>query len=71
MITINGLTHYQKDLLDHMWAIDTPAEFEEWYFTLGSYDRKQVDLLRLMLMYDLLDEVDDVSEARAVIAQVK
>jgi hypothetical protein len=54
-----------------MWAIDTVNEFEEWYLALDDYDRKEVDLLKLMLVYDLLDEVDDVTEARAVIAQVK
>jgi hypothetical protein len=71
MPTINGLTYYQKDLLDHMWSIDTVNEFEEWYLALDDYDRKEVDLLKLMLVYDLLDEVDDLAEARTVIAQVK
>ena len=71
MPSINGLTYYQKDLLDCMWAIDSVDAFEEWYLALDDYDRKEVDLLKLMLVYDLLDEVDDVTEARAVIAQVK
>ena len=71
MPSINGLTYYQKDLLDCMWAIDTPEEFQEWYLNLDHYDRKEVDLLKLMLVYDLLDEVDDLAEARTVIAQVK
>jgi len=71
MPTINGLTYYQKDLLECMWEIDTPEEFQEWYQLLDDYDRKQVDLLKLMLVYDLLDEVDDLSEAREVIDRVK
>jgi hypothetical protein len=54
-----------------MWAIDTPEEFQEWYVNLDDYDQREVDLLKLMLVYDLLDEVDDLSQAREVIAQVK
>ena len=71
MPPINGLTYYQKDLLDVMWEIETPAEFEEWYQLLDDYDQREVDLLKLMLVYDLLDEVDDLAQAREVIAQVK
>jgi hypothetical protein len=71
MPTINGLTYYQKDLLEYMWEIDTPEEFQEWYFNLDSYDQKEVDLLKLMLVYDLLDEVYNFDLAREVIDRVK
>ena len=71
MPTINGLTYYQKDLLECMWEIETPAEFEEWYRNLDDYDQREVDLLKLMLVYDLLDEVDDLSEACEVIERIK
>ena len=71
MPTINGLTYYQKDLLEVMWEIDTPEEFQEWYQLLDDYDQREVDLLKLMLVYDLLDEVDNFDQARAVIARVK
>ena len=71
MPSINGLTYYQKDLLDCMWEIDTAEEFQEWYLNLDHYDQKEVDLLKLMLVYDLLDDVDDLAQAREVIAQVK
>jgi hypothetical protein len=54
-----------------MWEIETPAEFEEWYRNLDDYDQQEVDLLKLMLVYDLLDEVDDLTEAREVIDRVK
>jgi hypothetical protein len=54
-----------------MWEIDTPEEFQEWYQLLDDYDRKQVDLLKLMLVYDLLDDVYNLDQAREVIAQVK
>lgn len=71
MPTINGLTYYQKDLLECMWEIETPAEFEEWYRNLDNYDQREVDLLKLLLVYDLLDEVDDLSEALEVIKRIK
>ena len=70
MPTINGLTYYQKDLLECMWQIDTAEEFQEWYLNLDDYDQREVDLLKLMLVYDLLDEVDDLAQDREVIAQV-
>lgn len=71
MPTINGLTYYQKDLLECMWEIDTSEEFEEWYNMLDDYDQKEVNLLKLLLVYDLLDEVDDLSQALEAIEQVK
>ncbi len=71
MPSINGLTYYQKDLLECMWQIDTAEEFQEWYLNLDDYDQKEVDLLKLMLVYDLLDEVDDFTQAREVIDRVK
>jgi hypothetical protein len=54
-----------------MWQIDTAEEFQEWYLNLDDYDQKEVDLLKLMLVYDLLDEVDDFTQAREVIDRVK
>ena len=54
-----------------MWEIDTPEEFQEWYQLLDHYDQKEVDLLKLMLVYDLLDEVDDLAQARKIIDRVK
>jgi hypothetical protein len=71
MPTINGLTYYQKDLLDCMWEIDTPEEFQEWYQNLDHYDQKEVDLLKLMLVYDLLDDVYNLDQAREVIDRIK
>jgi hypothetical protein len=54
-----------------MWEIETPEEFEEWYNLLDDYDQQEVNLLKLMLVYDLLDEVDDLSEALEVIERIK
>ena len=54
-----------------MWEIDTPEEFQEWYQNLDDYDQKEVDLLKLMLVYDLLDEVYNLDQAREVIDRVK
>jgi hypothetical protein len=71
MPTINGLTYYQKDLLECMWEIETPEEFEEWYQLLDDYDQREVNLLKLLLVYDLLDEVDDLSQALEAIERVK
>ena len=71
MPTINGLTYYQKDLLECMWEIDTAEEFQEWYLNLDDYDQREVDLLKLMLVYDLLDEVDNLAQACEVIDRVK
>ena len=71
MPTINGLTYYQKDLLECMWQIDTAEEFQEWYLNLDDYDQKEVDLLKLMLVYDLLDDVDNLAQACEVIDRVK
>jgi hypothetical protein len=54
-----------------MWEIDTPEEFQEWYLNLDHYDQKEVDLLKLMLVYDLLDDVYNLDQAREVIDRIK
>ena len=56
MITINGLTERQVELLDIMWSIDDPEDYENWKSTLTESTMNMVDTLEQMVLYATLDE---------------
>lgn len=67
-IRIENLTQYQVDLLDIMWAIDDESEFFEWYHNLDREDQVLADdLMRLLVMEMREEELEDLSEAQAVL----
>lgn len=71
-IHIKGLTKYQVEMLDIMWAIDQEDEFREWYNLLDSEDQITADnLMRLVIMEVSEEDLNDLSEAQAVLAQFR
>lgn len=69
-IRIENLTQYQVDLLDIMWAIDDESEFFEWYHNLDREDQVMADdLMRLLVMEMREEDLEDLSEAQAVLKQ--
>lgn len=71
MISINGLTTRQVDMLDHMWSIDSCDDFMEWQGSLDSDERRMSELLMNLVMLEELDATIDAAssyiEAKAVI----
>jgi hypothetical protein len=59
MITIENLTAYQVEMLDHMWSLDSMEEYEEWYNLLDDEDQQLADSLQQMI---ILAEVDNLLE---------
>lgn len=59
MITIENLTTYQVEMLDHMWSLDSMEEYEEWYNLLDDEDQQLADSLQQMI---ILAEVDNLLE---------
>lgn len=71
-IRIEGLTEYQVEMLDIMWAIDDESEFYEWYNNLDQEDQAMAnDLMRLMILEMREEDLGDLSEARAVLARFR
>jgi hypothetical protein len=74
MISINGLTERQVDLLDAMWAFEELADMEEWKSTLDVEDQQECDrLIRLVLiesMDELLQENNTYPDARKVLLDI-
>jgi len=54
MITIDGLTPRQVELLDTMWAIDGYAEYMEWKST---QNQQEIELLESMIAIAEIDEI--------------
>jgi transcriptional regulator of NAD metabolism len=61
MITIDGLKPYQVKLLDLMWSINTPDEYEEFKSQLSEDMMNEVDTLEQMIVLATLDEEMDES----------
>lgn len=60
MITINGLSKKQVELLDTMWAIDDPEDYENWKSGLNESTMNTVDTLEQMVVLATLDsEVEE------------
>jgi len=71
MIYIEGVTPEQKEMLDIMWSLESTDDYLDWYETLDTWDQQEADLLKLMLYYELSDQVKNVDQAKKIINMVK
>jgi len=71
VIYIEGVTPEQKEMLDIMWSLDSTDDYLDWYETLDTWDQQEADLLKLMLYYELSDQVKNVDQAKKIINMVK
>ena len=71
MIYIQGVSPEQKEMLDIMWSLDSTDDYLDWYETLDTWDQQEADLLKLMLYYELSDQVKNVDQAKKIINMVK
>jgi hypothetical protein len=55
MITIENLTPYQVEMLDHMWSLDTYEEYSEWLDLLDDEDRKLAETLQQMIIMEEIE----------------
>lgn len=63
VITIDGLTEYQVQLLDTMWSIDGYNEYMEWKNALTANTAKIVEVLEsLIIAAELDNEEVEISE---------
>ena len=62
VISIDGLTEYQVQLLDTMWQIDGYDEYTEWKEKLQENTRKIVEVLESLVIAAELDTETEVSE---------
>lgn len=67
MISIDGLTKHQVQLLDKMWSLDGIEEYDNWYTTLDESTMNMVDTLEQMVILAELDDVEDVSYAEGLL----
>lgn len=57
MFSIEGLTHEQVEMLDHMWTLKTITEYEDWYELLDERDQRMADVLQRMVFFAAADEI--------------
>ena len=68
MITIDNLTEYQVEMLDHMWSLDSMEEYEEWYNLLDDEDQQLADSLQQMIILAEMDNLlDDCEDAKQIL----
>lgn len=75
MIEINGLTLYQREILDRLWSLNTQAEVEEWMSSLTESDQRLVQSLAELLTIEYLDRVineqfTDYEETRTILHEI-
>lgn len=56
-ISIDNLTEYQVEMLDHMWSLDTYEEYQEWIDLLDEDDRILAESLSQMVILAEMDEL--------------
>lgn len=56
MIHIEGLTQEQVAMLDIIWAMDTPAEIEEFVAGLDPDEQLEYQVLSKMLIFAVIDQ---------------
>jgi|DEB0MinimDraft_12_1074336.scaffolds.fasta_scaffold15280_2 hypothetical protein len=71
MIYIEGVTPEQKEMLDIMWSLESTDDYLDWYETLDTHDQQQADLLKMLLLYELSDQITNVDQAKEIINLVK
>ena len=71
MIYIEGVTPEQKEMLDIMWSLESTDDYLDWYETLDTHDQQQADLLKMLLLYELSDQITNVDQAKKIINMVK
>ena len=71
MIYIEGVTPEQKEMLDIMWSLESTDDYLDWYETLDTHDQQQADLIKMLLLYELSDQITNVDQAKKIINMVK
>jgi len=71
MISIDGLTRHQVQLLDTMWALDSIEDYDQWYSGLDENTMNMVDTLEQMVILAELDNVEDVSYASSLLERYR
>ncbi len=71
MIYIEGVTPEQKEMLDIMWSLESTDDYLDWYEILDTHDQQQADLLKMLLLYELSDQITNVDQAKEIINLVK
>lgn len=66
MIYIEGVTPEQKEMLDIMWSLESTDDYLDWYETLDTHDQQQADLLKMLLLYELSDQITNVDQAKEI-----
>jgi hypothetical protein len=59
MIQIENLTPYQCEMLDTMWAMETEAEYFEWYELLDLEDQLLAESLQCLIILESLETTID------------
>jgi len=68
-IQLQGLTAKQVALCDIMWTISTKEGVESFISTLPKTDQQDCRTLIELMQLAFLDEIEDTTEARELLAQ--
>ena len=70
MITITGLLARQIELLNIMWSISDPEQYDIWKCSLPLEVMNEVDTLETLIILETLDaSVQDLSDAKNLLSK--
>ena len=65
-IQIENLTAEQVEMLDAMWACESPEEYIDWYNLLDAEDQEMADVLQHLIILETMEEMlEEVSDGYA------
>lgn len=56
MMQIDGLTHYQFEMLEHMWSLKTKQEYDDWISLLDDEDLVMAQTLSTIVAQECLEQ---------------
>ena len=62
MITIQGLTPLQQEILAELWSRDTDLEIKQYLRTLPRSLLRQAQILHYMIILAALDDVTEITD---------
>ena len=71
MITIEGLTPYQKSLADVLWGMNTWEEIELFVQGLHDAGRADADVVLHMMTAATIDQVVDVAQSQEYLSRFR
>lgn len=64
LIELQGLSAMQVAIADFLWAVDSESDMQA---VMEAFDPREVEVVKQLMLAAMLDDVEDVSQASAIL----